>query len=105
MTDQQPNQPTGENSSPSKPKSSDRLASPLKAVVMTKIVREAVALEYGNLWNPNGPISRSEAFHRVSAGYVQGLSEAEAKRLLADELAYVAEQELMAAERQRRKKT
>ncbi len=77
---------------------------PLKSTAMEHIIQEAVALEYRHLWNPNGSMSRTEAFQRVSRDFVQALSEAEAKRLLVDELAYVAEQELTAAERNRRKK-
>ncbi len=77
--------------------------STLKPAALAKVIPDAVALELRSLWSAEGAVTRSEAFRRIAAQYVHGLAETEAKRLLADELALVAEQELAVAERNRRK--
>jgi len=77
--------------------------STLKPAALSKVIPDAVALELRSLWSPEAAVTRTEAFRRIAAQYVNGLTETEAKRLLADELAFVAEQELAVAERSRRK--
>ena len=71
--------------------------SPLKATALSKVISDAMALELQLLLDFENPISRSEAFRRIASQVVDGMTEAEAKRLLAEELAFVAEQELKAA--------
>jgi hypothetical protein len=91
--------PVTPKKSPVPPKSE----SPLKATALSKVIPDAMAMELKLLWNPEGPISRSEAFRRIASQVVNGMTEADTKRLLAEELAFVADRELKAAERNRRK--
>ena len=83
-------------------KPSNRSESPLKVVAVKEVITQAVALEATRRFGPNGPISLTDAFRQVAAQHVNGLPEAEAKRLLIEELAYVGLLEWKASERNRK---
>ena len=76
--------------------------SPLKATAIQEVITQAVALEATRRFGPNDPISLNEAFRQVAAQHVNELPEAETKRLLIEELAFVAALEWKASERKQR---
>ena len=88
---------------PRKRPSTPQNASPLVALARTKVIPDAISRELASMWEAKESLSRETAFLETATRVVNALSEPEVRKLLAQTLSWIAQEELKAAEKRQKK--